>query len=299
MTDLILVVDESGAKGYSDQPEKYFGETGVMAGFLFHKDEHDKHQANLTNLRNQFVIDGKLHITDLETDQKKKLCEKIIKYLVDNEVICVFEAIYSEGFYKAGQDKLETLNKSKKQRVSTVKLSGNDKKELLHAQLFKGVFAKAVNYGLDFIEGDFSLLVKTDHVDDGVFSKLTDSANEFLNFGKPKKTKKTGWNPDLKQKVEGSIEFTVSDPHNMLDDLSDFVYEIQREDSEFTLVADVLANSIYRHLKLRSQNGTTRPLNSENSIPKNMEDIYFFGIAPDGEAPYFTDAIFGHPLEKI
>ena len=62
MEKLILVVDESGAKGYADQQENYLGETGVIAGFVFPESEYDKHETELNNIRNSYSSDEKLEV---------------------------------------------------------------------------------------------------------------------------------------------------------------------------------------------------------------------------------------------
>lgn len=297
--NLILVVDESGAKGYSDQSEKFFGETGVMAGFLFHEDDYHEHEINLNLLRTRYLSDGKLHITDLDFNSQSQLREDVLKYLIDNEVVCVFEAIYSEGFYKVAQENLERSHRLKQQRKSKIKLSGNDKKEMLHAQLFQGVFGKAVAYGLDTIGENYSILVKTDFVDDGVLSKLTMSADEVLNVGEARTKTVTGWDTYESKVVSGSISSQISDPAGVLGDFSGISYEVEREDSAFTLVADVISNTLYRHLANRPKEEATLPLNYESSIPKDMDDVIFYGISDENDPPYYSDIIFRHPERKI
>ncbi|MBE3727292.1 hypothetical protein HJ192_22725 [Vibrio parahaemolyticus] len=74
MDNMVLVLDESGAKGYAKNDEKFDGEVGVMAGYLYTEQEI----ADIERMFGQFTspfsksTDGKFHVTDLdELDQKK------------------------------------------------------------------------------------------------------------------------------------------------------------------------------------------------------------------------------------
>lgn len=55
--------DESGAKGYADQQEKYPGEVGVFAGLLVPEQQHADLSIKLDMIAKRFTPEqGKLHI---------------------------------------------------------------------------------------------------------------------------------------------------------------------------------------------------------------------------------------------
>ncbi|HHF3021333.1 TPA: hypothetical protein ACPJ0R_004378 [Vibrio diabolicus] len=298
MEKLILVVDESGAKGYADQKENYSGETGVIAGFVFPESEYEQHKTELDNIRNSHSSDGKLHITDLEPDAQKSLRDDIIHYLEANEVVCVFEAMYVEGLHHISEESRSRHQAIRQQLKSNIKRSTNEKYELLHEKLFVGVFGKALAFSQDCLENCTYISVITDNIDDPVIKKISKGIDELLGCKEPKVTKSTGFDPVKKEVVTGTITSTIHDPSGILGDYSSIGYAIEKEDSAFTLVADVLANSIYRHLANREEN-LTHALNTEASLPEFMHELFFYGLSSEGDTPYIMDLLYQHPDKKI
>ncbi len=66
MRSLTFVVDESGAKGFSNNRESVIGELGVMAGLLIPVEFLNQAEADISSIVSEFSAIGKLHITDLE-----------------------------------------------------------------------------------------------------------------------------------------------------------------------------------------------------------------------------------------
>lgn len=99
MNTVFLVIDESGAKGYSDKKESYPGEVGVMAGFLIPEKYILMVRNELEEIKANYFSDSKIHITDLESEDQESLRSEIYDYFIKRNIICVFEAIYSEGFF--------------------------------------------------------------------------------------------------------------------------------------------------------------------------------------------------------
>ncbi len=65
-TRIIFACDESGAKGYADQDERYPGEVGVFAGILMPEDDVCQKLFPFQNLIAKYTPpSGKLHIADL------------------------------------------------------------------------------------------------------------------------------------------------------------------------------------------------------------------------------------------
>ncbi|WP_309266399.1 hypothetical protein [Aeromonas salmonicida] len=297
MKKLILVVDESGAKGYADQKENYSGETGVVAGFLFPESEYEQHETKLNIIRNSYNSDGKLHITDLDANTQKNLREDIIKYLEANEVVCVFEAMYVEGLHHVSEESRSRHQAIRQQLQSPIKCSANEKYELLHEKLFVGVFGKALAFSQDCLENCTHISVITDNIDEPVIKKISKGIDELLGCMEPKVTKSTGFDPVKKEVVTGTITSKIHDPSGILGDYSSIGYDIDKEDSAFTLVADVLANSIYRHLANREED-LTHALNTEASLPEFMNELFFYGLSSEDDKPYIMDLLYQHP-DKI
>lgn len=300
MERMILVIDESGAKGYSDKRESYPGEVGVMAGFLI-PDKHLKEVVNnLETIRQQYPIDGKSHITDLDPTQQENLRNDIFNYFLKNRIPCIYEAIHVEGFFQQFQFTSSLIKKPKDQRRSKIKISGNERKELLHKQLFQGAFAKAIAFCMDFIGDKFLVSVITDEIDKGVEKKFNDAACELINFGKESIQEVTGYDPDKNKVVRGKIETKIDNAKEVIGDFSGVKFSIDVEDSALTLASDVIANSINYHFKQRTEDGTDigAHLNTKNAILGHPLEALFYGLWDNSEINYFSDAIFMHPQQK-
>ena len=127
--DIVLVIDESGAKGYSTKEEKSSGEIGVMVGYLIPK-EHLSLARNLAiSCFSSITSNTKIHLTDLTREQQKAARNIVYTMFSNNELVWFYNAIYSQGFY-------ESHNKESR--------GGLEEKELLHSKLFSGVFLKAL-----------------------------------------------------------------------------------------------------------------------------------------------------------
>lgn len=300
MEKIILVIDESGAKGYSDKQESYLGEVGVMAGFLI-PDKYIKEVANnLEIIRQRYSTDGKLHITDLDSTQQENLRCNIFEYILKNQIPCIYEAIHVEGFFQQFQFTASLIKKAKDQHRSKIKISRNERKELLHEQLFQGAFGKAIAFCMDFIGNRFLVSVITDQIDEGVKKKFNAAASELINFGEGSIHEVTGYDPDKKKVVRGNIESKIDNAKKVIGDFSGVEFSINVEDSALTLASDVIANSINYHFKQRIKNGTEigAHLNTKMAISGHPLEALFYGLWDSSEINYFSDAIFMHPQQK-
>ena len=93
MAKVVFVLDESGAKGYSDNTESELGELGVMAGYLIPSDCLDSVRNDLEAIRSNFFTEGKVHITDLIPHQQEELRNRIFTYFIQRNIKWVYEAV--------------------------------------------------------------------------------------------------------------------------------------------------------------------------------------------------------------
>lgn len=82
MRTVTFVVDESGAKGYSDNRETVKGELGVMAGLLIPADLLDRVEQDVSSIVSRFSSPGKLLITDLQSKDQRGLREGLFHCLL-------------------------------------------------------------------------------------------------------------------------------------------------------------------------------------------------------------------------
>ena len=300
MENIFLVIDESGAKGYSDNQETYLGEVGVMAGFLIPNKYMKTITNNLEAIKQQYLTSGKLHITDLDPTQQNKLRDSIFEYIIKNRIPCIYEAIHVEGFFRHYQFINSSTKEAEDQRRSTIRVSGNKRNELLHEHLFKGAFSKAVAFCMEFIGTKFQVSVITDQIDENVKKKFNIAASELINIDADSIHEVTGYDPNKKKVVRGTIEFKIVNANNSINDLSGVEYSIDVEDSALTLVSDIIANSINYHFRQRNINGAeiASHLNTKKAISGHPLETLFYGLWESSEINYFSDAIFMHPQQK-
>jgi hypothetical protein len=82
MISATFVIDESGAKGYSGNREKDIGELGVIAGFIVPNAQFEKVESEITAITKNYLINGKLHITDLKPSEQESLRDSIFAYFI-------------------------------------------------------------------------------------------------------------------------------------------------------------------------------------------------------------------------
>lgn len=298
MEQIVFILDESGAKGYSDKRESMPGELGVIAGYLVPRSYLERVKSDLDSIRLQYFGNGKIHITDLQPEQQESLRNSIFKYFKQSNVYWVYEATYVQGFCENAILIEEISRKSKDEKRSNVKISGNKNPDMLHVELFQGAFGKAVAFCMDRGFSNFELEIITDKTDKEILEKFKRAADELLNVGQEKCHLVTGFDPETKQVVKGSITTTITDGHEELGDFSGVSYSIRCEDSSLTLAADVLSNSVNYHLKSHQVNNIGMLLNKSTAISGHPLDSLVYGTWDDSESNYFPDAAFMHPEQK-
>jgi hypothetical protein len=100
ITSVVLICDESGAKGYADKDEEFPGDVGVFAGLFASKEKFSaiQHEFNAVALR-YVMEDGKLHIADLGKEEQGTLRKEMFALILKHGIPCFWEAIHVAGFH--------------------------------------------------------------------------------------------------------------------------------------------------------------------------------------------------------
>lgn len=294
MEEIVFVVDESGAKGYSSNKEQYPGELGVVAGYMFPGELIEEVRAELHKLFQPFTVDGKLHITDLSSIQQEQLRNVVFGFLERHCAPWVYEAIYVHGLHSAVSRSNEISEKTRKEAPSKIKFPDRPEIELLHAKIFSGAAFKAMAFGMDRGLQKFKITIITDRVDASIVKKFREEIDNLLGAGQEHSYEAKGYNTETNMVVREaySIKVTVDEPWAI--DLTGIDYEIRSENSPVTLVADVLANSVHYHLKKMQESNPTDDLNCEKAISGHPLRCSLYGIMKGG-IPWFTDSLYAHP----
>lgn len=237
METMVLVLDESGAKGYAKTKETYEGEIGLMAGFLYTESEINQIKEMLDNIITPYYskINGKFHITDLDKVSQERLRGEIFYAFRVTRLQWFFMGIYAEGFHQSEFD--------------DGRGGSSNPKELLHSELFKNMFIMALIMSSSINKNDLRLIIKTDNVDQGVLNKfkkegdficdlLLGREREIFTHIKDKET----------EKFKKEIFFTRTESDS-LPKFKNISFDIVCDSSSLTIAADILANSVNYYLR--------------------------------------------------
>ena len=280
MDKVILVVDESGAKGYSKQKEKYPGEIGVMAGFVYPEDDIKRLEFCAHNLLSPYFenTDSKVHITDLTESKQKSMRDTIYKLFQCSQVTWFYKAIYTEGFHQA--------ENNKDRCVMT-------KKNMLHSKLFFGMFSQALALVKSLGITNIDILVLTDTIDNKIINYFKNEAQEIVDvyLNKPTERFTTKWKPE--DKTVEKFKYTVQSNSEVGKGVESIKYGIKCEDSILTLLADVLANSVHHHLKkkIKCTNCVTK-LNNREAISTHPLSNLAYVAENESDIPNFSDLVY-------
>ncbi len=295
METVILVLDESGAKGYSDKRESAPGELGVMAGFLVLERDLVCFANALSPVRDRYLNNGKVHIADLAPADQEQLRSEIFSFFKSYKVPWLYEAAYVEGLHAHAEHIKDLLTQAKQNRVSKIKVSGNERKELLHSELFCGAFGKGIAFAMDLVGSEFHINVITDRVDKKLLEMFKAEANSFLHVEEPQSHVVTGFDPESKQIVKRAVLIRNTDGQEVLGDFSKVSYSIKCADSSLTLAADVLANSVYHHLETRQEQSIGESLNTIEAIQGHELAELVYGAHDSSQSNSFPDGVYRYP----
>ncbi|HIP36564.1 MAG TPA: hypothetical protein EYG85_06895 [Crocinitomix sp.] len=248
MVKAYLIIDESGAKGYSKNTEKIEGEFGVMVGYLVPFDALSdlKYQSNQSfkKISNK----DKIHITDLTKNQMHEAREILYANFQHLKACWFYNAIYVNGLNNAYKN--------------------FDDKELLHSELFKGIFFKAIACIYDTTKSkDIYIEVISDTIDKGVIKKFKESLSDIINIFTNKNLIKssTGYDKSTNEIIHYTHTTTVKHDDSMVL-FNSIKYDIKYEDTSITFIADILANSTNYYLKETIKEKLNIKLNSIEAI---------------------------------
>ncbi|WP_061250147.1 hypothetical protein [Leptospira alstonii] len=300
-----LVIDESGAKGYSKTGPKNANEIGIAVGLFF------LNTRILTdcNISCSKILEAEgiqtKHITDLwktEQTKAKRLIEKFYNILKIYNIPCLHRAIYVSGFHNEFKHKqLIKEQVFKKAKENNIGLSQNDKKESLHALLIRDVIARAVEFFyVNFGHTNINLDVVLDRVDMKVEKLIKKTVVDFFGENRNEESVYYLNYYDItgKKKVkEGPFSFKMETKLPKSFDLNSVSVNISNKLNSLTFAADIVANSLNRYLNLHSDH----PLNSLHSLSLfndfELKDIFY--LLYDNQESSVSDKIYRHPeLDK-
>ncbi|QXI04415.1 hypothetical protein HU718_020525 [Pseudomonas tensinigenes] len=253
MENHYLIIDESGAKGYSKNPEKYDGEFGAMAGFLMSSEHYEYCKDRFESTIPPKNDNGKRHITDFPFDMQQSIRDHIFDIFEKERIQWIYEAIFVQGLYES--EFLESRGGSK------------NKKESLHAKLFMGLMIKVIASLNDFRDKEIELTIISDQIDTGVVRILKQEIIPYLSLihGQPIESKFTIFDHKTKKVKKYVLKSSMTHQKNTQKYLSINI-NLVCEDSAMTFFADILSNSAHYYIKKNYENYRIVKLNSKQAI---------------------------------
>lgn len=262
MLEQVLILDESGAKGYSNKNENEVGEFGLIAGFLLDKQDLERFRKIFVKELSEVVSDGKLHMASLSKENKELAIKKVQMLLDSLDIKWIYHAEYVNGH----NDFVHCIS---------------EKKELLHASLFEKTVIKilcnANRLAHSRGEDEVSILFLSDRIETNVKNSLMKRITPTLRFFR-------GEGVTIKQQNEsGEMEKVPT--------IAKLSVSLESEDTMLTFASDVISYCTYIHLRKKIQNSaipnislnyggnlTEHPFYNSLVLAQKEEDNFFDGV---------------------
>lgn len=265
---VILACDESGAKNYADREEQTAGEVGVFAGILIPGELLASAQAKFDAVAQKYQTSlGKVHITDLTPMQQGQLRKEMFDLIEQLHLPCFFEATHVAGFHAYYWRVQAMIKQAMAQRRSPIKLSAKGARpDSLHEALFFGLYSKLLAFCMERGKMLLHIEVRTDQVDAPIFKNFQAAAKSLLDYGANIQTV-TGFDPDTKKVVKGAVEIPAVPPAQQLPiTITQIDFKRINTLDGLVLAADVLANSLTYHYRVRGKEERYRRLNTPDAL---------------------------------
>ena len=237
--------DESGEKGFLDS-NFTATDIGLIAGIALPERNVDVFESEISKILSCLDTQDvdKHHATELFKDGKNKTVkDELLNYLrVKDEWVLVYEAIYPLGLYNRDKSTKQLFSKHILKN-SRIKISRNKKRQRIYTALLEGVIVKLDE--VCRIERSSDLLMISDRLDEGILKEALRTLKHLKQEVHVNKT--SGFDTVTKQIVQGTVQTRVEGFDVVVRHISDIKTEVTP--SSLTIVADIVSNTLYRHLK--------------------------------------------------
>lgn len=287
---LILICDESKAKGFNDKPASDGDPIGVVAGLLLTEANFRIIEPLIAQVRSKFEPkDGKLHVTGISPLEQEQLRKDVYEIIQNSKGVIVYEAITQDGFHNWYNTQTDYWNKLKAEaKEKGYGYTFSDHKKRLQTTLFLGCFLRALAYIEENEDSglNFDIDVLTDTIDKPILEEIEQELRGYLSFNPSQKieTVATRFNYTTKaiERHEGTIEYDIVTPDGKsIGDLSGVKLSV-RIDNQNEIIADVLSNSIAYHLEQSFNKNKTILLSTVEAISEHPLIANIVSLTPEG-----------------
>ena len=260
--------DESGYKGYCHNIDLNKHEIGLFSVLLIPAIQRDFFYNTFSVPFEKFkhATSGKIHITDAFASQDPQIKDSVIRcreeifdHILRLQIPIIYEARSTTLAAKSYSRDQKSYNNLKKACDPNLKISEPYDTTTFQDSLLEGILLKMEAFAKDYYCG--SIDIKTDMIDKDFRKKIEATINELKNIMTPKHSKATAYNTKTQELLKGNYTTQIFGCNINAKHLGSV--SVLGKDDPIILAADIVANSLFRHLStLESCN----PLNHPSSI---------------------------------
>lgn len=245
MDNVYYYFDESGEKGFvKDGFSK--NDFGLLAGIAMPQRCIADFESNFAKILSKLEISDvkKVHATELfDKEVNRKVRDELLEYMAGKqEWLLIYEAVYPLGLYndEASKEEIRLKHRPESPRV---KLSNNKTKTRIYNSLLEGLIIKLDE--MCKIEGSTNLVMISDHID----SSIHKEALEVLGYLQEDEHRRTvtGFDTEDRKVVSKDIFTKVDGADLSVQHVA--TVTVDSSESPMTIAADIVANTLYRHMR--------------------------------------------------
>lgn len=299
MNEVLFVCDESGAKGFANKPEQVKKEIGLLAGVIIPKAAEAEVRNKMTAIASKCPpsADGKLHITGMGEADSEALREEVFQLIKDNKLVCVYSATAAEGFHSSFQQlKAADAAAAAAKPAHIIDKNPRLMPERLHSELFQGAFGVVIAWCEEQYSEkvEATVHVRTDSVEEKILQGFRAAAAKLTSGPLGQTQELEFYDKAAKKPLTAKIvtKFRGAEAYGPASYIS---YTVQVDDVAFTLLADVVANSLFDHIKKRLAAGAIDDLHDAAAVEGHELAGSVYGLNPAFGVPRLSDVVHRHP----
>lgn len=292
---IVVVCDESGAKGYASTPERCQGEFGCAAGILLPSTEVESVRAAARSIVTRFGVHGdKVHITEMAPAVQAQVRDAVIEYIKMRRIPCVYEAIYVDGIHQqyAWERDVDQLAKASAKEAGMA-LPVHGQVDMLLVRLLVGVCATTIEFGHECYENGFSVRALLDRINEPILEKCRREIEVLLGpLSSTEVIPVFNRGARRREDMRLDVKFTPEPS----DSVRDVTCQLDSQTNYIVLFADVLANSIAHHLK--DVASSSAALVCPAAIRgHSLAQCFYFSLLDSGLS--YADTVYMHSIERM
>lgn len=279
----IMIVDESGSKGYGNTPESPTEVIGVMAAILLDECQLPAFSEFASDIASNFTSYKKLHITAFNQEDKKKAITLVGELLDEYNIPWLYSAISTAGFH-----------------AQHLRSGYTSKGELLHAVLFKLIaligLTNAINICHEFNIETFRLSIISDTLDPKTKNMLDKEIRPLIHLytNTPRVIKKKNREFTITSRLCSVNEDGENIPIKKIREIH---FNIDSKESAITFISDVVSYVTYKHLLSKFKENRQLQLISKEALKGHPFESTATFIPDDPD--YFIEKTYKTPTEGM